>query len=92
MTTMVLEILETKLNKMIFHAYKSTLRINIGQTNRTVSSVYNDFERILNGPEFESWSEEIFSSPDITRSAPGPTQPPLQWVLELFSWDRVAVI
>ena len=70
MITMVFEILETKLNKMIFHAYKSTLRINVGQTDRTVSSVYNDFENILNGPEFKSWSKEIFSSPDISRSDP----------------------
>jgi len=46
---MVFEILEIKLNKMGFHAYKSTLRINVGQTDRTVSSMNNDFERILNG-------------------------------------------
>lgn len=89
---MVFEILENKLNKMTFHAYKSTLRINVGQTDRIVSSMYNDFERILNRPEFESWPEELFSSSDISRSAPGPTQPPLQCVLELFSWDRVAVV
>jgi hypothetical protein len=60
LTTMVFEILETKLNKMIFHAYKSSLRINVEQTDRAVSSVYNDFERVLNRPEFKSWSEEIF--------------------------------
>jgi len=40
-TTMVFEILEIKLNKMAFHAYESTLRINVGHTDRTVSSVYN---------------------------------------------------
>lgn len=51
---MVYDKLETKLNNMIFHGYKSTLRINIEQTDRTVSSVNNDFERRLNGPEFES--------------------------------------
>jgi hypothetical protein len=60
MTTMVFKILENKLNKMIFHPYKSTLKINVGQTDRTVSSVYNDFERIINEPVFEFWSEEIF--------------------------------
>jgi hypothetical protein len=49
MTTVVFEILEIKLNKMIFHAYKSTLSVNVGQTDRTVSSMYNDIERILNG-------------------------------------------
>ena len=38
---MVFEILEIKLNKMAFHAYESTLRINVGHTDRTVSSVYN---------------------------------------------------
>jgi len=89
---MVFKILENKLNKMIFHAYKSTLKINVGQTDRTVSSVCNDFERILNELVFEFWSEEIFSSPDISRLAPGPTHSPLHWVLELFSWERAAVV
>jgi hypothetical protein len=71
---------------------REDLRIKVGQNDRTVSSVYNDFERILYGAEFEYWSEEIFSSPDISRLAPGPTWPPLHWVLELFSWDKAAVV
>jgi hypothetical protein len=83
--------LEAELNFMVFHASKSTSRINVEQTDRTISSIYNEFERILNRLEFKCWSEEIFSFPNLSRSALGPTQPTLQWVLELIPWDKVPV-
>jgi hypothetical protein len=69
---------EIKLNFMVFHAYKSSSRINFEQTDSKVTLVYNEFERILTGPGFKSLSEEIFSSPDMSRLALGRTQCPLK--------------
>lgn len=63
---------------MVFHAYKSSSRINFEQTDSKVTLVYNEFERILTGPGFKSLSEEIFSSPDMSRLALGRTQCPLK--------------
>jgi hypothetical protein len=36
----------------------------------------------LDGPGIESWWEQDFSP--VSRSALGPTQPPVQWVLGLY--------
>ena len=34
--------------------------------------------------------QEIFSSPELSRPALGPTQPPIQWVAGFFSQGEVA--